>query len=72
MSDTQAPLSIESFEGEKTGRYIVLLKEDSVQSDVFSGIASINSFDSNTAVTHQWDAVNGFAGELASRVESLD
>ncbi|KAJ3538910.1 hypothetical protein NMY22_g4972 [Coprinellus aureogranulatus] len=66
MSDASAqnPVSVESFEGEKTGRYIVLLKEDTTQADVLSGISNVNSLELGSAVTHQWDLINGFAGNF--------
>ncbi|KAJ3536615.1 hypothetical protein NMY22_g5953 [Coprinellus aureogranulatus] len=66
MADAQTPVFVESFEGEKTGRHIVLLKEDTIQGSVLGEISNINRFGSDIEVTHQWDLINGFAGRFDS------
>jgi cerevisin len=50
--------AIETFNGETTGRHIVTLKQ---------GIAKeglINQIKQNVTITHEFDIINGFAGEL--------
>ncbi|KAF9556363.1 serine proteinase [Agrocybe pediades] len=68
MSGTTAPtdqppfVAIETVEGEKTGRHIVLLHDTVDQAQVVSGIRNINSPQPGRGVTHQYHAINGFAG----------
>jgi cerevisin len=59
-------ISIETVQGGKTGRHIVVLKKGVGKSDVLSKVASISGVKPGTGVTHEWDAaLNGFAGEFA-------
>ncbi|TFK31791.1 serine protease [Crucibulum laeve] len=54
-----APLrNVESFGGEKTGRFIVKLK------DGVSKTSLINQVKKNATITHDWEILNGFAGNL--------
>ncbi|KAG6908317.1 hypothetical protein DXG01_005293 [Tephrocybe rancida] len=55
---TPAPLrTVERFNGETTGKFIVKLKEGVSKSDVLASL--------NVNVTHEWDLIHGFAGELS-------
>ncbi|KAF8996963.1 serine protease [Cyathus striatus] len=47
---------VETFAGEKTGRFIVKLKDGVSKASVINNL--------NATITHEWDIVNGFAGHL--------
>lgn len=56
-------ITIESYNGEKTGRYIVMLKPGVGRSSILGKIASARGVKEGTGVTHQWgEIMNGFAG----------
>jgi len=50
--------SIEAFDGETTGRYIVSVKEGIQRSSLVAQIKQ------NATVTHDFDIINGFAGNF--------
>ena len=50
--------SIEAFDGEKTGRLIVSLKEGVSKTSLVAQIKQ------NATVTHDFDIINGFAGNF--------
>ncbi|XP_006464052.1 serine proteinase [Agaricus bisporus var. bisporus H97] len=50
--------SIETFDGETTGKHIIMLKEGVKKEDLFA------NFKAKVAVSHQWELINGFAGEF--------
>ncbi|KAF9442747.1 serine protease [Macrolepiota fuliginosa MF-IS2] len=50
--------TIETFDGETTGRFLVTLKPG------VSRASLIKQLKQNTTVTHEWDIINGFAGHL--------
>ncbi|KAJ3538914.1 hypothetical protein NMY22_g4971 [Coprinellus aureogranulatus] len=64
-SPEQSPfVAVDTVQGEKTGRYIVMLKEGAAQADVLSSISSIRGLQPDAGVTHEYDAINGFAGNF--------
>ncbi|KAJ3538909.1 hypothetical protein NMY22_g4974 [Coprinellus aureogranulatus] len=50
-----------------SGRYIVLFKEEANQATVLDGIANANGLQKEPMITHQWEDLNGFAGDFDSR-----
>ncbi|RXW16071.1 hypothetical protein EST38_g9778 [Candolleomyces aberdarensis] len=54
---------IERYNGEKTGRYIVTLKEGASRANVINQLAKV-SLDAVEIVYEYGDIINGFAGEL--------
>ena len=60
-------LSVERYDGETSGRYIVTLKADTVKSDHLSWVNEAAGAGVN--ITHDWnpDFVNGYAGMLSTR-----
>ncbi|KAJ3536616.1 hypothetical protein NMY22_g5952 [Coprinellus aureogranulatus] len=64
-SPEQSPfVAVDTVQGEKTGRYIVMLKEGAAQADVLSSISSVRGLQPDAGVTHEYDAINGFAGNF--------
>ena len=60
---------IQTVQGQKTGRHIVMLKPGVGKTGVLSQVSGISGLKPETNVTVQWgDALNGFAGE---RLKSL-
>lgn len=54
----RAALSVQKFNGEKTGRYLVILKDGTVAASVADSVKA--------KVTHQWTKVfNGFASTFS-------
>ena len=60
-------LSVERYDGETSGRYIVTLKADTVKSDHLSWVNEAAGAGAN--ITHDWnpDFVNGYAGMFSTR-----
>ncbi|KAF9445349.1 peptidase 1 [Macrolepiota fuliginosa MF-IS2] len=50
--------TIETFDGEKTGRFLVTLKPG------VSKTSLVDQIKKNATVTHEWDLINGFAGNF--------
>jgi cerevisin len=48
-------ITVESANGQTSGKYIVTLKDGVNKADLFSQAKTFN-------VTHEWDIINGFAG----------
>lgn len=50
--------TIETYAGETTGRHLVTLKPGVAKASL------IRQIKQNATVTHEWDIINGFAGEF--------
>ncbi|RDB21646.1 Cuticle-degrading protease [Hypsizygus marmoreus] len=56
--------TVEKYQGQTTGKYIVKLKDGASKSAIFSKLK-------NSTVTHDWKLINGFAGDLDSATVNL-
>lgn len=58
-------VSIQKFDGETTGRYIVTLKDGADKGKAFDSVSAFTASGSSN-ITHEWDSsfFNGFAGKF--------
>ncbi|KAG6918458.1 hypothetical protein DXG01_014335 [Tephrocybe rancida] len=64
LAAPRSALQVEKYNGETTGKYIVMLKPGIAKA------AFLNA--TNTTATHEWDVINGFAGEIdATKLDEL-
>lgn len=56
--------SVEKYQGQTTGRYIVRLKQGVSKDSLL-----VNTQLSKNDLTHEWDLINGFAGMIHEELE---